>query len=105
MPKGKINRSQAIREILEKSPQVPPKELVEQLALKGIQVKPGLVYMIKGRLAQMKSHKGRKAARVARAGEKTGINDPVALIVKVKALAREAGGIDNLKVLVTALAD
>ena len=105
MSKGKVNRSQAIRDILEQNPQVQPKEVVSLLARKGIQVRPGLVYMIKGRLAQMKSHKGRKAARVARASEKTGSTDPIALIVKVKALAKEAGGMDNLKALVTVLAD
>ena len=31
--------------------------------------------------------------------------DPIALIVKVKALAKEADGMDNLKALVTVLAD
>jgi len=105
MAKGKVNKSQAIRELLEQNPQVKAREVVDRLGQKGIEVKPGLVYMIKGRLAQMKSHKGRKAARVARASEKTGIADPIALIVKVKSLAKEAGGIDNLKALVTVLAD
>jgi hypothetical protein len=105
MPKGKVNKSQAIRILLEQNPQVQAKEVVARLAQKGIAVKPGLVYMIKGRLAQMKSHKGKKAARLVRAGDKTGVADPVALIVKVKALAHEAGGMANLKALVTVLAD
>ncbi len=61
--------------------------------------------MVKGQLAEKKSQKRQQAARVARAGEKTGISDPVALIVRVKELAKAAGGIGNLKTLVEVLAD
>jgi hypothetical protein len=61
--------------------------------------------MVKGGLAQMRSIKKRKAARAARAGQKTGSVDPVALIVKVKALAKDAGGLQNLLNLVSVLAD
>jgi hypothetical protein len=53
----------------------------------------------------MKSHRKHKAARVARAGQKTGSGDPVALILKVKALAKEAGGMEHLKTLVSVLAE
>jgi hypothetical protein len=107
MPKrnNDVNKSQAIREVLEQNPNAKAKEVVAVLAQRNIHVQPGLVYMLKGRLAQMKSHKKRKAARVARAGQKTGSMDPVALIVKVKTLAKEAGGLHNLLNLVSVLAD
>lgn len=106
MPRGKkTNKSQAIRELVEQNPKVTAKEVVDLLAKKGIKVKTGLVYMIKGRLKQMKVYKTRKAARVTRAGQKTGSSDPVALILKVKELAKEAGGLENLKNLVSVLAD
>ena len=107
MPKRKngVNKSQAIREVLEQNPKAKASEVVTLLAKKQIQVKPGLVYMIKGRLAQMKSQKNRKAARVARAGQKTGSGDPVALIIRVKELARDAGGMEHLKTLVSVLAE
>jgi hypothetical protein len=36
----------------------------------------------------------------AQAGQQTGSSDPVALIAKVKGLAKEAGGMDHLKMLV-----
>lgn len=103
--KNKVSKSQAIRDVFEKNPQATAKEVVDGLAQKQIEVKPGLVYMVKGQLAQMKSHRRKKASRVARAGQKTGSADPIALIVKVKELAREAGGMDNLKTLISVLAD
>jgi hypothetical protein len=72
---------------------------------RGVRVKQNLVYMVRGQIAQKRFQRKKQAARVARAGEKTAISDPVALIVKVKELAREAGGIENLKTLVGVLAD
>jgi hypothetical protein len=107
MPKrsNKVNKSQAIRVLLDQHPKAKAKDIVAALAKKQIAVQPGLVYIIKGRLAQMKSHKRKKAARIARAGQKTGSTDPVALILKIKSLAEDAGGIDNLKALVSVLAD
>jgi uncharacterized NAD(P)/FAD-binding protein YdhS len=103
--KDTVNKSAAIRDVFLQNPKATAKEVVEILAQKQVAVKPGLVYMIKGRLAQMKSHSNRKAARVATAGKQTGNADPVALIVKIKGLAKEAGGMRNLMALVTVLAD
>jgi hypothetical protein len=78
---------------------------VTALAQRKIKVSPSMIYMVKGRLAQMKHEKDRKAERVSNAGEKTGSADPIALILKVKQLAKEAGGMRNLQRLVTVLAD
>ena len=102
---GKVNKSQAIRELLVQKPNASAKEVVELLAERNVVVKPGLVYIIKGRLAQMKSHTDRKAARIQTASRRTGNSNPVALILQIKELARAAGGMDNLKALVTVLAD
>jgi hypothetical protein len=103
--KHKINKSEAIREQFQLNPKAKASEVVATLGKKGIAVKQGLVYMIKGGMMQRKSHKRQKAARVARAGQKSGMPDPVTLLVKIKELAKEAGGIDNLKTLVGILAD
>ncbi len=103
--KGALSHSQAIREVLKQSPRASAEEVVERLAQQKIQITPSLVYVIKGRLTQMRAHKRVKAARVAQAGQKTGSTDPVALILKIKELAREAGGIESLKAIVCALAD
>jgi hypothetical protein len=106
MPKQQrgVNKAQAIRDMLTPSPQLSAKEVVDRLASQQIQVKPSMVYMIKGRITQLRAHQRIKAARVARAGQKTGSADPQALVLKIKELAQEAGGIGNLKALVAALA-
>jgi hypothetical protein len=97
MPKRKnVSRSNVIRQYLDQDPHAGAKEVVEALAKQGTKVNSGLVYNVKGRLTQIKVHKKQKAQRVAQASEKTGSSDPVALIVKVKALAKEAGGMENL---------
>lgn len=100
-----VNKSQAIREMLGQHPEAKAKEIVKLLAQRKIEVKPSMIYVVKGKLAQMKHHQGRKAKRVASASEKTGSSDPVALILKVKELAKDAGGMINLQRLVAVLAE
>jgi hypothetical protein len=100
-----VNKSQAIREFLQHNAKATAQEVVDALGAKNIAVKPGLVYIVKGKMLQIRSHKKQKAARVARAGQKTGSTDPVALILRIKALAVDAGGMDNLKMLVSVLAE
>lgn len=102
---GKVNKSQAIRDILNQKPEASAREVIDLLAQQQIAVKSGLVYMIKGRLAQVKSHTKRRAERIASAGRKTGSADPVALVLKVKSLAKEAGGMHALHALVGALCE
>jgi hypothetical protein len=101
--------SKAIRDVLEKSPDMGAKEVVSTLAQKGITVKPGLVYFIKGKV---KGGKGRRRRRRRKLGEQvaavavtTGATDAIATILKVKALAAQVGGMKKLKGLVEVLAD
>lgn len=99
----KPSKSAAIREALAQNPQAGSKEIVALLATQGVKVAPTLVYYIKSQL----KHTKRKQNRL-RAADKSGwsgAGDPVALIGKVKALAAEAGGINNLKRLVDVLAE
>lgn len=100
-----VNKSQAIREMLLQHPDLKPKEIAALLAQRKIAVKPSMIYMVKGILAQMKHQRERKAERASVASQKTGSSDPIALILKVKELARDAGGMTNLQRLVTVLAD
>lgn len=102
---NQVNKSQAIREMLHQHPEAKAKEIAALLAQRRIDVRPSMIYVVKGKLAQMKHHKARKAERLTNASQKTGSADPIALIVKVKELAREAGGMTNLQRLVTVLAD
>jgi hypothetical protein len=100
---GGVNKSAAIRETLAEHPKAGPKEVVALLADKGIKVTPTLVYYIKSKTNQAK--RKQKRERVAETSRKTGSTNPVELILKVKALSREAGGIQSLKQLVDALAE
>ena len=96
------NKSEAIREALARNPSAGPKEIVANLAERGIRVAPTLVYYIKSKAKHAKRQQ--KRARVAAASAKTHAN-PVELVLRVKDLSREAGGIGNLKMLVDLLAE
>lgn len=101
-----VNRSQAIRDVYKAKPDVSVKEVIETLAGKGIRVKPGLVYMIKGRLSTRKRgrRKGQKSAqKVAKVTAVSTNGDVLGTIKKVKALASEVGGLKKLQALVEVL--
>jgi hypothetical protein len=116
MPKkprtGEINKSQAIRDELNKNPAMKAAEVVAALKEKRIEVNTGLVYMVKG---HMKGKKGRRkkarqlvdkvTATMDSKGAATTTADVVATIIKVKHLAAEVGGIKKLKALVDALSE
>ena len=95
----KVNKSAAIREALEQSPQAKTKEIVAALGKEGSRSAPTLVYYIKShaRHAKRKARRMQAAARVA--------GNPAELVVQVKLLARAAGGYGNLRQLVDALAN
>lgn len=102
---GQTNKSQAIREMYARNPQAKVSEIVSALGEKGIDVKPSLVYIVKGKMSQLTYHKKKRAARISAATQKTGSSDPIALVVQVKEIAKKAGGMENLKRLVMVLAD
>jgi hypothetical protein len=66
-------------------------------------VQPSLVYFIRGR----QRHLDRKLRRekATDSAERAGLANPIDLVLKTKALAREAGGIAHLKQLVDVLAE
>ena len=97
------NKSSAIREMITAHPQAQSKEIVELLAKNGLKVQPSLVYYIRSKLRQQQRVARRE--RVTQTSQTLGSSNPVELILKVKSLSRDAGGIRNLKLLVDALAD
>ena len=98
-PNGSLNRSQAIRDVLTENPKMPSKDVVTALAGKGIKVRPSLVYFVKGKMRR--TRRRQIGTRMSEAG----VANPVDLILKVRSLAEQAGGIRKLKQLVDALAD
>jgi hypothetical protein len=98
-----VNRSEAVREALAQNPGAGSKEVISLLAAKGVKASPTLVYYVKSK--QNQSRRRAKWAEVAAASRRTATTDPVELVMRVKQLAAEVGGIRNLKLLVDLLAD
>lgn len=98
-----VNKSQAIREFLAENPKADTKSVVAGLAEKGVKVAATLVYFIKSKQNQAKRRAKRE--RVAESSRQITSRNPVELVLRVKELAREVGGIKTLKTLVDVLAD
>jgi len=98
-----VNKSEAIHNAYTANPNAKSSKIIADLESQGISVTKSLVYLVK---SQMK-HKKRKQKReqVATASREMGIVNPVDLILKVRALAGEAGGIRKFKQLVDAMAE
>ena len=97
------NKSDAIREELAKDPKAGSKAIIEALAARGIKVTPSLVYVVKSKSI----HAQRKARRASaeEAGRSAGLSDPIELVSRVKELAREVGGLKQLRRLVDLLGE
>lgn len=97
------NKSQAIRDVFTENPKAETQAVIDQLAEKGVKVTPTMVYYIRSK--QQLARRKEKRARVAESSAKTGAANPVELVLRVKDIAREVGGIRNLKQLVDLLAE
>jgi arginine repressor len=98
-----VNKSQVIRDILEKNPHTPVKEIVATLAQQGIRVSDTYVYMVKGK-AKARKRKEKRDRAIA-ASNSSGVANPVDLILQVRKVAEAAGGMRHLKRLVDILAE
>jgi hypothetical protein len=99
----RVNKSQAIRDLFAVNPKADSKTVIAQLAEKGIKVSPTMVYYVRSK--QKLANRKAKRERVAESSRQTGIKNPVELVLRVKDLAREVGGIKSLKQLVDLLAE
>ncbi len=101
--KSDVNKSAAVRAILEQNPNTPVKEVVATLEQQGIKVSANYVYMLKSKVkARGRRERGQKAVA---ASKSAGLADPVELIQGIKMLAQKAGGMRSLKKLVDLLAE
>ncbi len=98
-----VNKSVAVRDLLEKNPKTPVKEVVSALAGQGVKVSANYVYMLKSKMKTKKRVEKRQKALAVTAGAKTA--NPLDLIREVKQLAVRAGGLRALKDLVDVLAE
>jgi hypothetical protein len=99
----RVNKSQAIRDVFSTNPKADSKTVVATLAEQGVKVSPTMVYYIKSKLGLAKRKARRE--RMAESSRKTGAANPVEIVLRVKDLAREVGGVKNLKQLVDLLAE
>jgi hypothetical protein len=108
MAKRKINKSQAIRDLYAKNPKMPVRMAVDALGKRGIKVASSQVYFVLGGVTgKAKRGKGEPSRTSSnhQLGNKTGMTNPIELIVDIKSLADRAGGIAHLKRLVDVLAE
>jgi hypothetical protein len=110
---GDVNKSAAIRELLQNNPAIKAAEVIAALADRGIHVNPGLFYFTKGKMKGRKGRRKKARRMVANVSATLGSNgapsakagEVVATILKVKHLAAEVGGLRKLEALVEALAE
>lgn len=107
--KGKVNKSQLVREMLQKTPEISVADVVKAMNAQGHKITPNLVYFVRGKMAGRKARKNRiiRAAKATVPSQNghAAKTDVIAMIRDVKALAERAGGLGQLKRLVDALAE
>jgi hypothetical protein len=101
--KSEVNKSDAVRAILDKNSKTPVKEVVSALAAQGVKVSANYVYMLKSKMKAKRRVEKRQKAMAVTAG--AAIANPLDLIREVKQLAARAGGLRALKELVDVLAE
>jgi hypothetical protein len=106
--KQDINQSEEIRNFLGANPKAKAKEVVAKLAEQGINVKVGLVYIVKGKMMGRKGRKKKAREMVEKVGatnSHVSRDQTVAEMLKVKRFAKEVGGMKRLKIIVDAFTD
>src|SRR5262245_17378744 len=103
--KGGINKSEEIRQLIKVNPKISSKDAVAALQEKGIKISENLYYYVKGKVKGRRGRRKKAQTMVASVAANTGRprSDAVALILKVKSLAEDVGGMRNLKALIEAL--
>ena len=105
---GEVNKSESIRLLLKENPKIKATEAVTALASRGVVIKAGLFYIVKGKaLGRKKRRKTRERQAVSvveTAATTPNHSDAVSTIIKVKKFAAELGGMRVLRELVEALA-
>jgi hypothetical protein len=101
MARQEVSMSQHIRDVLSENPSMTGPEIIAALAKRGVTAKPALVYYVKARFRARKRRQTRQT--VANVVSSNGSLDPLRVIIKVKGLALEVGGMSKLKELVEAL--
>ena len=102
-----VNKSEEIRQMLRANPKVSAKEVRDALGANGIKISDHLYYFVKGNMLGKKARKNKARTMVTKVTASTGTSstDAVSMILKVKSLANQVGGMKKLRALVEALSD
>ena len=100
---SKVDKSQLIRDLLTTDPNADLKTIKAHLKQNGVKASSTLIYYVKGKMKQTK--RKAKKALVAASPQTLAFKNPVELVLRVKDLAQEVGGIKHLKKLVDLLAE
>lgn len=106
MPAATVNKSAAIRSLLDASPNMPAREVIEILAARKIKVKEGLVSNVRAHMRHNHKIASRPALAPATKPAQAPVPRPVSTvdtIRRVKGLAGEVGGPQKLTELVSAI--
>lgn len=98
-----VNKSKAIRDYFATNPKADSKTVIAALTEQGVKVSPTMVYYVRSKMGQ--ARRKEKRARVAESSNTLAAANPVELVLRVKDLAHEVGGIHQLKQLVDLLAE
>lgn len=102
---GEVNKSQAIRDLLATNPKIKATEAIAELKAKGIAIKQGLFYLVKGKTLGSRKRRRREGTvtNAIPSPAKAKGQDAIAVIGKVKLVASEVGGLKTLAAIVDAL--
>jgi hypothetical protein len=90
-------KSQAVRDYLSENPQASPKEVVEGLKAKGVNVKVTLVNSIKYKKPSKTGRRRAMSVRMAARRSSGGVAVTVEQLVEVKRLADSLGGAEHVR--------
>jgi hypothetical protein len=99
--KGEPSKADAIRGVLAANPKMRTKDVVAELAGKGMKVSANHVYIIKSK-GKQRRRKARQA-RVDAVAQVNMIRNPADAVLRVRRLGDEVGGLRALKQLVDAI--
>ncbi len=102
------NKSESIRQLLRKNPDISANDAIAELKKGGTDVGGNLFYFVKGKMLGKKGRRRKVRRQVASAmaangAPSTSHSDVIATIKKVIGLATEVGGLKKLQALVEAL--
>ena len=63
---GEVNRSAAIRDLIKEKPDIKASEAVAALGAKGITIRPGLFYLVKGNMVGHKKRRRKVSAQIGK---------------------------------------